>query len=139
MAVPKLRLDELLVARGLAESRAVFLDGCGLPERFAGRLRFAVGELGFGSGLNVLALLDLWRRHRPYAVAKLSIISIEAFPMTPDDAARALAAFPDLAELSADLLTDWPGQRIGRHTIDFPEIGATKLLNRPFDAASTML
>ena len=110
---------------GLAESRAVFLDGCGLPERFAGRLRFAVGELGFGSGLNILALLDLWRRHRPDSAAKLSIVSIEAFPMTADDAARALAAFPDLAELSADLLTGWPDRRIGRHTIDFPEIGAT--------------
>ena len=110
---------------GLAESRAVFLEGCGLPERFAGRRRFAVGELGFGSGLNILALLDLWRRHRSDAGAKLSIVSIEAFPMTADDAARALAAFPDLAELSADLLTGWPGDRVGRHTIDFPEIGAT--------------
>ena len=110
---------------GLAESRAVFLDGCGLPERFAGRLRFAVGELGFGSGLNILALLDLWRRHRPDSAAKLSIVSIEAFPISADDAARALAAFPDLAELSADLLTGWPGQRTGRHTLDFPEIGAT--------------
>ena len=110
---------------GLAESRAVFLEGCGLPERFAGRRRFAVGELGFGSGLNILALLDLWRRHKPDAQAKLSIVSIEAFPMTADDAARALAAFPELAELSADLLTGWPGQRVGRHTIDLPEIGAT--------------
>ena len=110
---------------GLAESRAVFLDGCGLPERFAGRRRFAVGELGFGSGLNILALLDLWRRHRPYSEATLSIVSIEAFPMTADDAARALAAFPELAELSADLLTGWPGKRTGRHTLDFPDIGAT--------------
>lgn len=110
---------------GLAESRAVFLEGCGLPERFAGRRRFVVGELGFGSGLNILALLDLWRRHRPDAQAKLSIVSIEAFPMTADDAARALAAFPDLAELSADLLTGWPDRRVGRHIIDFTEIGAT--------------
>jgi len=110
---------------GLAESRAVFLDGCGLPERFAGRRRFAVGELGFGSGLNILALLDLWRRHRPNSEAKLSIVSIEAYPMTADAAARALAAFPELAELSADLLTGWPGRRTGRHILDFPEIGAT--------------
>jgi len=110
---------------GLAEARAVFLDGCGLPGRFAGRRQFAVGELGFGSGLNILALLDLWRRHRPGAEARLSIVSIEAFPMTADEAARALAAFPELAELSADLLTGWPGPRVGRHIIDFADIGAT--------------
>ena len=36
---------------GLAETRAVFLQGCGLPERFAERRDFVVGELGFGSGL----------------------------------------------------------------------------------------
>ena len=40
---------------GLAEARAVFLAGCGLPEAWAGRRRFVVGELGFGTGLNVLA------------------------------------------------------------------------------------
>ena len=31
---------------GLAESRAVFLTGCGLPAAWAGRDRFVVGELG---------------------------------------------------------------------------------------------
>src|ERR1700722_20797535 len=44
---------------GLAESRAVFLAGCGLPQRWAGRRRFVVAELGFGTGLNILALLEL--------------------------------------------------------------------------------
>ncbi|MDI1366064.1 MAG: FAD-dependent cmnm(5)s(2)U34 oxidoreductase, partial [bacterium] len=46
-------------ADGLAETRAVFLAGCGLPDGFAGRDRFVVGELGFGTGLNIAALLDL--------------------------------------------------------------------------------
>ena len=40
-------------ADGLAETRAVFLTGCGMPEIFAGRDRFVVGELGFGTGLNL--------------------------------------------------------------------------------------
>ena len=43
---------------GLAESRAVFLAGCGLPDAWATRDRFVVGELGFGTGLNILALLE---------------------------------------------------------------------------------
>ncbi|MEI9965392.1 MAG: hypothetical protein WDM92_12630 [Caulobacteraceae bacterium] len=46
------RFDDVYFSRadGLAESRAVFLAGCGLPEAWAGRDRFTVGELGFGTG-----------------------------------------------------------------------------------------
>src|SRR6185295_18422029 len=62
---------------GLAEARAVFLEGCGLPDAWAGRRRFVVGELGFGTSLNILALLELWRRARPPA-GQLHIFSIEA-------------------------------------------------------------
>jgi tRNA 5-methylaminomethyl-2-thiouridine biosynthesis bifunctional protein len=57
---------------GLAEARAVFLQGCGLPEAWAGRDRFTVGELGFGTGLNVLALMELWARTRPADVCTSS-------------------------------------------------------------------
>src|SRR5690606_21283223 len=63
---------------GLAETRAVFLDGCGLPDAWAGRRRFVVGELGFGTGLNIAALLDLWRRTRPPG-SRLHVYSVEAF------------------------------------------------------------
>src|SRR5687768_15723112 len=88
---------------GLAESRAVFLQGCGLPEAWAGRSRFTVAELGFGTGLNILALLELWRRTRAPG-GRLQVFSVEAFPLTPAEAARALAAFPALADLAAALL-----------------------------------
>src|SRR5580692_6800106 len=88
---------------GLAESRAVFLAGCGLPQRWAGRRRFIVGELGFGTGLNVLALLEMWRAHRP-AAGQLSIFSVDAEPLSADEAARALSAWPELAEIAALLL-----------------------------------
>src|SRR5580693_7528948 len=79
---------------GLAESRAVFLAGCGLPERWAGRRRFTVGELGFGTGLNVLALLEQWRTQRPPG-AHLSIFSVEAEPLSAEEARRALGAWPE--------------------------------------------
>jgi tRNA 5-methylaminomethyl-2-thiouridine biosynthesis bifunctional protein len=109
---------------GLAESRAVFLTGCGLPGAWAGRDRFVVGELGFGTGLNILALLDLWRStHEPGA--HLHIFSLEAHPLSADEARRALAAWPELADL-ARLLTDrWPGQARGFHRVDLPEASAT--------------
>jgi tRNA 5-methylaminomethyl-2-thiouridine biosynthesis bifunctional protein len=109
---------------GLAESRAVFLDGCGLPDRWAGRRRFTVGELGFGTGLNILALLDLWRACRPDG-AQLSIFSVDAEPLTAEDAMRALAAWPELADLAEALLAGWPGRRPGFHRVDLPRLGAT--------------
>lgn len=108
---------------GLAEARAVFLDGCGLPQAWAGRDRFVVGELGFGSGLNILALLDLWRTHRPPG-ATLHVFSIEAHPLSAPEAARALEAWPQIADLAALLTSRWPGRARGFHRVDLPELGA---------------
>jgi tRNA 5-methylaminomethyl-2-thiouridine biosynthesis bifunctional protein len=108
---------------GLAETRAVFLAGCGLPEAWAGRGRFVVAELGFGTGLNVLALADLWRKARPAPGAVLHVFSVEAYPLARADAARALAAWPDLADLADDLLRQWPGGRRGFHRIEWPDAG----------------
>jgi tRNA 5-methylaminomethyl-2-thiouridine biosynthesis bifunctional protein len=109
---------------GLAEARAVFLAGCGLPEAWGERPRFVVGELGFGTGLNTLALLELWRTTRPGG-GHLSLFSVEAYPLTRDEAARALAAWPELAQLAALLLDAWPSDRRGFHRLDFPTLDAT--------------
>jgi tRNA 5-methylaminomethyl-2-thiouridine biosynthesis bifunctional protein len=108
---------------GLAESRAVFLEGCGLPDAWAGRRRFVVGELGFGTGLNILALLDLWRHARP-PQGQLHIFSVEAHPITAQDAARALAHWPELSQVAEPLLARWPGQALGLHRVDLPEFSA---------------
>jgi tRNA 5-methylaminomethyl-2-thiouridine biosynthesis bifunctional protein len=122
---PRSRLfDDVYFSRagGLEESRAVFLAGCGLPDGWKGRRRFVVGELGFGTGLNVLALLDLWRRERP-PDARLNVFSIEAHPLAAEDAARALAAWPRMADLARSLLDRWPTAR-GFHRLDFPDLNA---------------
>ena len=121
---------------GLAESRAVFLGGCELPGRWAGRRQFTVGELGFGTGLNILALLELWRAHRP-AGGRLSIFSVEGEPPAAEDAARALSAWPELAELAEPLLAGWPGRRPGFHRTHLPALGAT-LDVAVMDAASAL-
>jgi tRNA 5-methylaminomethyl-2-thiouridine biosynthesis bifunctional protein len=109
---------------GLAESRAVFLAGCGLPGRWAGRRSFTVAELGFGTGLNILALLELWRAHRPPG-GHLSIFSVEAEPLTGGEARQALAAWPELAAIAEVMLARWPGRRRGFHRIALPEFAAT--------------
>ena len=109
-------------AGGLAEAETVFLAGCGLPARWAEKDRFAIGELGFGSGLNVLAAWRAWKSTRkPHAI--LHISSIEAFPLARADAIRALAQFPDVEDLAAKLLARWPVRAFGPQRLWFPEDG----------------
>lgn len=119
------RFDDVYFSaeNGLAETRAVFLAGCGLPEAWAGRRRFTVGETGFGTGLNVLALLDLWRRAGA-ADGRLHVFTFEAFPLDREAAARAHAVWPELAEVSAALLRRWPPRTPGFHRIELPEFRA---------------
>ncbi|MBP1806635.1 tRNA (5-methylaminomethyl-2-thiouridine)(34)-methyltransferase MnmD [Rubellimicrobium aerolatum] len=84
---------------GLAETRHVFLSGNDLPARF--RPGFRILELGFGTGLNFLVTL---RAHRDAgSPGPLLFTSLEAFPMAAADRARALAAFPEIADEAADL------------------------------------
>ena len=125
-AAPRsLRFDDIYFSPmdGLAEARAVFLVGCGLPEAWLGRDRFTVGELGFGAGLNILALIDLWRGSRPGPGSRLHLFSVEAFPISRPDAERALSVWPELADLAAPLLAAWPAGRSGFHRIEWPDHG----------------
>ncbi len=108
---------------GLAESRAVFLAGCGLPDAWTGRAHFTVAELGFGTGLNIAALLHLWRESG--ASGRLHIFSIEGFPVAREDAARALSAWPEIADAARALLDRWPLATPGFHRVDLPEWNAT--------------
>ncbi|UTW52906.1 FAD-dependent 5-carboxymethylaminomethyl-2-thiouridine(34) oxidoreductase MnmC [bacterium SCSIO 12827] len=101
---------------GLDEARHVFLDGIGAPEVWQGRPRFTVGELGFGTGLNVLALWDSWRRTAP-ADARLHVVSVEGFPLEPDGLADAHAGFPELGPLAAELRAAYPRRVPGFHRL----------------------
>lgn len=98
---------------GLEEARAVFLAGAGFPDRFA-RGVTVVGELGFGTGLNFLALWDSFRRCAA-PDARLHFVSVEGFPLARTDAARALRAFPEIAPLAEALIAAWPAPHKGAH------------------------
>jgi tRNA 5-methylaminomethyl-2-thiouridine biosynthesis bifunctional protein len=78
---------------------------------------------GFGTGLNIAALLDLWRREGP-PDGRLHVFSIEGFPLRREEAARALAAWPELADASDALLTAWPEPTPGFHRLDLPGFNA---------------
>lgn len=93
-------------ADGLAETEHVFLGGNALPARFAPG--FAVGELGFGTGLTCVALWRAW--DRAGMPGPLAITSTEAFPLSAADMARALGRWPELAPYAAPLLAAYaPG------------------------------
>lgn len=106
---------------GLAETRHVFLAGNDLPERL--RPGFQVAELGFGTGLNLLALARI-------ALHPIRFTSFEAFPMSLEELVRAHAAFPDLADLSAELRLGWPMRRfhVGLVEVEIVEADAREAL-----------
>lgn len=84
---------------GLQETRHVFLGGNDLPARL--RPGFHVAELGFGTGLNMLALA-LVAGQTP-----VRFTSFEAYPMATSDIARALAVFPEARAIADPFLTAW--------------------------------
>lgn len=108
---------------GLAESRAVFLEGCGLPDGWMGRDVFTLAELGFGSGLNFLAAWQAWTESA--ATGRLHFISVEGFPFARDELARALSHFPELEPLAAALISRWPGPVRGVHRRHFGAVTLT--------------
>ena len=114
---------------GLAESRAVFLAGCGLPDAWQGRDVFTVAETGFGTGLNFLALWQMWETHRPSPTARLHFVSFEAFPLLPQDAVRALDSWPELEELAALMIARWPGPAKGVRRMVWPDSGVSLTLH----------
>lgn len=87
------------LADGLAETQHVFLAGNRIDQR-AGP-GFHIAELGFGTGLNLLATADaLAGRTGP-----VYFTSFEAYPMRATDMARALAPFTALD--AGPLLDAW--------------------------------
>ncbi|WP_338549335.1 tRNA (5-methylaminomethyl-2-thiouridine)(34)-methyltransferase MnmD [Roseovarius phycicola] len=88
---------------GLAETQHVFLAGNALPERFCDG--FHVAELGFGTGLNLLATMDAWRASGTKGT--LYYTTFEAYPLSRDEMVRAQSAFPELRNIAQELAPHW--------------------------------
>lgn len=101
---------------GMEETKTVFLKGCGLPERWQDETHHIIGELGFGSGLNLLVVWDAFD-----AVAQadqhLHFISMEKFPFTADMLRTALSHWPTLKDKAERLINLWPGPVKGVHRL----------------------
>ena len=64
---------------GPEQSRHVFLQGNGLPQRWRGRRSFTILETGFGFGLSFLTTWRAWRED-PQRSERLHFGSIEKHP-----------------------------------------------------------
>lgn len=116
------------LAGGLAETRHVFLKGNDLPARF--RDGFHIAELGFGTGLNLLASLAAWREAG--VAGQLHYTSFEAFPMSAQEMCRAQVAFAELAGIAAALAPHWTGRA---QTLILPDLQFTLITG---DARQTL-
>ena len=112
---------------GLEESRYVFLHGNQLPQRWQRHpeKHFCIGETGFGTGLNFLLTWQAWR-DLPQPRPSLHYLSIDKFPLSRQDLARALDQWPTLEKLAAQLKQHYPGLLPGQHRLQF-EDGAVTL------------
>ena len=124
---------------GLAETKHVFLAGNDLPNRL--RDGFHIAELGFGTGLNLLATLLAHTESLTHTESlahtesgHLHYTSFEAFPLPAPDIARALAAFPDLSAVAQPFLDQWApamagtGRGNGAITLHFATATANVIL-----------
>ena len=100
---------------GLAETQYVFLAGNGLPDRF--KDGFQIAELGFGTGLNLLAALKLWRDSGQ--TGQMRFTTFELYPLAAADMIRAQAEFPEVANIAAELAPFWEQ---GATDIDLPDL-----------------
>ncbi|MGH8769266.1 MAG: bifunctional tRNA (5-methylaminomethyl-2-thiouridine)(34)-methyltransferase MnmD/FAD-dependent 5-carboxymethylaminomethyl-2-thiouridine(34) oxidoreductase MnmC [Burkholderiales bacterium] len=120
----------------LAETRHVFLQGNGLPERWRNSGRFTIIETGFGAGLNFLATWQAWREAAP-GHARLHFVSVEKHPFSRADLAGIHARFPELRALAGQLLALYPPLLPGFHRLHLDQGRVT--LTLLFGEAAVML
>ncbi len=104
--------DDVYFAKGhgLEESQYVFLQKNDLYARVNKLLsgeHFSVAETGFGTGLNFLALCELWDYYAPKG-AKLHFISSEKYPLSQATLKKAHSLFPEMQKYSEQLLSIYP-------------------------------
>ncbi len=109
--------------QGLEEAEYVFISGNDLLQRWQQTKTdqvFTVGETGFGTGLNFLALCRAWQQvsKRP---ARLHFFSVEKHPLSLDSMRSAHQHFPELGAFSQALLAVWHNFRAGFHSFHLTE------------------
>ena len=121
---------------GLAQAREVFLHGCGLPAAWADQPQWRILETGFGLGLNFLVTWAAWRVD-PQRCRMLHFVSLEAWPVAPNDLLHAAQQYPALLPLAQELHEQFWGLLPGVHRLRFD--GGQVLLTLCIGDAQTLL
>lgn len=113
---------------GLAESKYVFFDHNLLNDRWFSHKEssFVIAETGFGTGLNFLLTWQLFRELKQNWAAetplqRLYFISTEKFPISLPQLQLALQQWPELSDLSEQLLVQYPIATPGCHRLVFDQ------------------
>ncbi|PJG84761.1 bifunctional tRNA (5-methylaminomethyl-2-thiouridine)(34)-methyltransferase MnmD/FAD-dependent 5-carboxymethylaminomethyl-2-thiouridine(34) oxidoreductase MnmC [Conservatibacter flavescens] len=112
---------------GLAESRYVFQEGNQLWERWLNFSHsvFIIGETGFGTGLNFLAVTHLFREFRQqytqHPLKRLFFISFEKYPIALEQLKIIHQHYPEFSTLTHQLQQNWIEPIEGCYRFHFAE------------------
>ena len=120
------------VNEGIDETKHVFLEQTRLRERFAALAPHAcmvIGETGFGTGMNFFCAWQLFAA-QAHPDARLHFVSVERYPLSHADMARALSLWPELAAFSQPLLAQYVAVHPGfqQFTFDNGRVTLTLLI-----------
>lgn len=123
---------------GIDESRYVFINPSKLTQRWQQHNgTFTVLETGFGTGLNFILTWFEWINFQRSQSSPLQneqtsnhlhFISIEKFPLDKAQIAQALALFPQLSDLTDQLIAEYPLLIKGFHSLQFKDQNLTLTL-----------
>lgn len=102
---------------GRLECDHVFIDGNGLKDRFLSETALTIGELGFGTGLNLCETWRQWKQLRR-SDSQLHFVSFELYPMHASEIDRALQHWPEINSERQKLVELWPDKPSGTVTIE---------------------
>ncbi|MFC3120519.1 bifunctional tRNA (5-methylaminomethyl-2-thiouridine)(34)-methyltransferase MnmD/FAD-dependent 5-carboxymethylaminomethyl-2-thiouridine(34) oxidoreductase MnmC [Agaribacter flavus] len=109
---------------GIAETQYVFIDGNQLKQKWLNHKQstFVIGETGFGTGLNIMLVLQQFKQFRTdnpdHDLTHLHVISFEKYPLAQDILNEVAAQRPSLeAEYNA-LIDIYPPALSGHHRLD---------------------
>lgn len=94
---------------GIEETQHVFLEQNRLRERCTALTPqdcLVIGETGFGTGMNFYCVWQLFAEHAPRG-ARLHFVSVEKYPLTREDLARAVQLWPQLEPYWQPLLAQY--------------------------------
>ncbi len=95
--------------QGLEETRHVFIEQNNLRQRFSALQEnqcLVIGETGFGTGMNFLCAWQLFAECAAPG-ARLHFVTVEKYPLSRADLAKALALWPELAPFGNTLLAEY--------------------------------